>query len=60
MTHTIKLVPTLISERAQIRKYALAWKTSDAPPYKPLFQLKRIKVLRIWKTSDAPPYLELP
>ena len=52
--------PILISERAQIRRYALAQKTSNALPCKPLFQLKRIKVLQIWKTSDALPYLELP
>ena len=32
--HVVKVIPILISERAQIRRYALAWKTSDALPCK--------------------------
>ena len=32
--HVIKVIPTLISERVQIRRYVLAWKMSDAPPCK--------------------------
>ena len=32
--HVVKVIPTLISERTQIRRYVLAWKTSDAPPCK--------------------------
>src|SRR6266705_6915303 len=32
--HIVKVIPILISERAQIRRYTLAWKMYYAPPYK--------------------------
>src|SRR6266700_2968966 len=32
--HIVKVIPILISERAQIRRYTLAWKMYYAPPCK--------------------------